>query len=73
MQTTPLLPKRAYEIDELVQQGLGARSYLYKQINAGALRAVKRGRRTVILEQDLTSWLGALPAYRPRHKPRQLK
>jgi hypothetical protein len=69
MQPSPLSPKRAYEIDELVQQGLGSRSYIYEQINGGALRAVKRGRRTIILEQDL-AWLSALPAYRPSHKPR---
>jgi Helix-turn-helix domain len=73
MQPTPLPPKRAYEIDELVQQGLGSRSYLYEQINGGALRAVKRGRRTIILEQDLATWLSALPAYQPGHRPRQLK
>jgi hypothetical protein len=70
MQPAPLSPKRAYEIDELVQQGLGSRSYIYAEINAGALRAVKRGRRTIILEQDLATWLSALPAYRPGHKPR---
>ena len=34
---------------------------LYQAINAGALRAVKRGRRTLILDKDLVQYAQSLP------------
>jgi excisionase family DNA binding protein len=56
--TTPL----AYSIPEACASSRMGRTTLYEAIRAGELRAVKRGRRTLILAEDLKSWITNLPA-----------
>jgi excisionase family DNA binding protein len=51
----------AYSVPEVCEIANAGRTSIYEAINTGALRAVKRGRRTLILEEDLRQWLQSLP------------
>jgi len=63
--------KLAWSIDELTEAGYGSRAYLYEQIGAGRLHAVKRGRRTIVLEAERKRWQASLPAARISYRNRQ--
>lgn len=68
---TMMLPL-AYSIAETCVLAHCGRTTIYEQINSGQLRAVKRGRRTIVLAHDLRAWLDALPAIDVK-SPRQAK
>ena len=54
--------KLAYTIPELVHDSGAGRSKIYEEIAAGRLKVRKLGKRTLILHDDASSWLQALPA-----------
>jgi excisionase family DNA binding protein len=56
----------AYTISEACAEARAGRTALYEAIRAGALTARKRGRRTLILADDLRRWIEALPAVKPK-------
>jgi excisionase family DNA binding protein len=61
-----LSDKWALSVIEAVQlSGLG-RTTIYEALSAGQLKAVKAGRRTLILAEDLRHWLEGLPAVEPK-------
>jgi excisionase family DNA binding protein len=47
-------------VDAARAAGVG-RSTIYENINSGALKARKAGRRTLILRSDLEAWLSSFP------------
>lgn len=51
----------SYSVAEAVEASGVGRSFLYEQIKSGRLKARKLGRRTLILAEDMQSWLAALP------------
>ena len=51
----------AYSPDDAAKATGQGRTKLFQAIKDGKLRAVKNGRRTLILRVDLESYLGSLP------------
>ena len=53
--------KRAHSINSAAQSIGAGRDVVYAAIRSGLLKAKKLGRRTLILDEDLTAFLRSLP------------
>ena len=56
----------ALTIQQATLAAAASRTTIYAAVKSGRLRAVKRGRRTLILRPDLLRWLEELPQLKPR-------
>lgn len=59
-------PALVMTIAEACSAARAGRTSLYQAIAIGQLRAVKRGRRTLVMAEDLRRWLDGHPAIQPK-------
>jgi excisionase family DNA binding protein len=57
--------KAAFDLADFCRHYSIGRVKTYEYINAGQLRAVKVGRKTLIRAADAEAWLASLPALKP--------
>ncbi|TWB62233.1 helix-turn-helix domain-containing protein [Nitrospirillum viridazoti] len=51
-----------YSVEEFCTATNTSRSTFYREVNAGRLKPLKRGRRTMITAEEAARWLASLPA-----------
>jgi excisionase family DNA binding protein len=56
-----LITHTALKIEQVIAYAGIGRTKIYQEINAGRLKAIKAGRRTLIMADSLNAWLAALP------------
>jgi excisionase family DNA binding protein len=64
-----LTEKLTLSIAEVSELSGVCRSNIYLAVSAGKLRAIKRGRSTLIRQADLRDWIDSLPDYSPAPVP----
>lgn len=60
------IPPITLKISEACSASRCGRTSLYEAIKRGELRALKRGKSTLILHDELRRWLETLPAVEPK-------
>lgn len=55
-------PPLVHTIPEVCDAARACRTVVYDAINSGELRAIKRGKRTLVRHDDLCRWIDGLPA-----------
>ena len=58
--------KLVFTVEEACQTACCGKTALYEAIKSGKLIARKRGRKTLITDQDLKQWIESLPAIAPK-------
>ena len=58
----------AFTVAEACAVARCGKTILYEAIGTGELRAVKRGRKTLVLTDDLQAWVKRLPSFAV-HRP----